>query len=71
MEVGPNPRHSHRDLNTSSGYYSADLGYFNNDLANGPLTAPASSSSGGNGVFSSEPLPERFQSPEISLKFPG
>jgi outer membrane biosynthesis protein TonB len=36
---------------SSSGYYSEDTGYFNNALINGPLTAPASSSSGGNGVY--------------------
>jgi hypothetical protein len=36
---------------TNTGFYSADSGYFNNTLTNGPLTAPSSSSSGGNGVY--------------------
>jgi hypothetical protein len=33
------------------GEYSADLNYFANSLTNGPLIAPSSSSSGGNGVY--------------------
>jgi hypothetical protein len=36
---------------TNTGFYSADAGYFNNTLTNGPLTAPSSVSSGGNGVY--------------------
>src|SRR4029077_19190708 len=42
------------------GEYSADLNYFANSLTNGPLTAPSSSASGGNGVFaygSANPFP--------------
>jgi hypothetical protein len=35
----------------SNGFYSADAGYFNTAHSNGPLTAPASGSSGGNGVY--------------------
>jgi Domain of unknown function (DUF4082)/Cadherin-like domain len=35
----------------SSGFYSADGGYFVNALTNGPLTAPSSASGGGNGVY--------------------
>jgi Domain of unknown function (DUF4082)/Cadherin-like domain len=35
----------------TNGFYSADGNYFANALTNGPLTAPASSSSGGNGVY--------------------
>jgi hypothetical protein len=33
------------------GEYSTDQNYFTNALTNGPLTAPSSSSSGGNGVY--------------------
>ena len=36
----------------SSGYYAADPQYFATALTNGPLTAPASTSSAGNGVYS-------------------
>jgi hypothetical protein len=36
---------------TNSGEYSADRNYFANPHTNGPLTAPSSSSSGGNGVY--------------------
>jgi hypothetical protein len=36
---------------TTSGFYSADGNYFANALTNGPLTAPSSSASGGNGVY--------------------
>jgi len=36
----------------TNGFYSGDGGYFANSLTNGPLTALASSASGGNGVFS-------------------
>jgi hypothetical protein len=42
------------------GAYSADSNYFTNSLTNGPLTAPSSSASGGNGVYaygSSNPFP--------------
>jgi hypothetical protein len=35
----------------SNGHYSGDSGYFATALTNGPLTAPASSASGGNGVY--------------------
>ncbi|MFC7397571.1 DUF4082 domain-containing protein [Chelatococcus sp. GCM10030263] len=35
----------------TNGFYSVDSGYFNTPHSNGPLTAPASGSSGGNGVF--------------------
>jgi hypothetical protein len=35
----------------TSGHYSADGKYFSNAVTNGPLTAPSSSSSGGNGVY--------------------
>ena len=35
----------------SSGNYAADPGLFNNSVTNGPLTAPSSSSVGGNGVY--------------------
>jgi len=36
---------------TNVGEYSADPNFFANPLTSGPLTAPASSSSGGNGVY--------------------
>jgi hypothetical protein len=36
---------------SSSGYYTQTSGYFGNAVVNGPLTAPASSTSGGNGVY--------------------
>ncbi|MCI4677062.1 DUF4082 domain-containing protein [Rhodoblastus acidophilus] len=36
---------------TNTGEYSADPNLFATSLANGPLTAPSSSSSGGNGVY--------------------
>jgi hypothetical protein len=45
---------------TTVGEYSANNNYFANPLTNGPLTAPSSSSSGGNGVYaygSSNPFP--------------
>ncbi len=45
---------------TTVGEYSADANYFTNSLTNGPLTAPSSSASGGNGVYaygSSNPFP--------------
>src|SRR3984893_8447612 len=35
----------------TNGFYSADGNYFANAITNGPLTAPSSSSSGGNGVY--------------------
>ena len=35
----------------TNGFYSADGNYFANALTNGPLTAPSSASSGGNGVY--------------------
>ncbi len=35
----------------TSGNYAADPNFFANSLTNGPLTAPSSSSSGGNGVY--------------------
>ena len=35
----------------SNGLYSADSNYFASAVTNGPLTAPSSSSSGGNGVY--------------------
>jgi hypothetical protein len=35
----------------SNGFYSADGNYFANALTNGPLTAPSSAASGGNGVY--------------------
>ncbi|TAH32216.1 DUF4082 domain-containing protein [Candidatus Saccharibacteria bacterium] len=38
--------------NTSAGVYVADGNYFATAHTNGPLTAPASGTSGGNGVFS-------------------
>ena len=48
------------------GEYSADENYFTNALTNGPLTAPSSASSGGNGVYAygstSTPLPEQHLS---------
>jgi hypothetical protein len=37
---------------TTTGFYSVDTNYFSVDHASGILTAPASSTSGGNGVFS-------------------
>ena len=45
---------------TNTGFYSEDDNYFANPLTNGPLTAPSSASSGGNGVYaygSSNPFP--------------
>jgi hypothetical protein len=36
---------------TNKGEYSADAQYFANPRTNGPLTAPSSASSGGNGVY--------------------
>jgi hypothetical protein len=36
----------------TNGYYSEDIDYFTDALVSGPLTAPASSASGGNGVYS-------------------
>ncbi len=36
---------------TNTGFYSVDTNYFSSPLTNGPLTAPSSSSSGGNGVY--------------------
>jgi hypothetical protein len=36
---------------TNVGEYSADNNYFANAVTNGPLTAPSSASSGGNGVY--------------------
>lgn len=36
----------------TDGFYSANHNYFNTSLTNGPLTAPDSVSSGGNGVYS-------------------
>ena len=36
---------------TSTGFYSADGNYFANAVTNGPLTAPSSATSGGNGVY--------------------
>jgi hypothetical protein len=35
----------------TSGHYSANNNYFTDAVTNGPLTAPSSSSSGGNGVY--------------------
>jgi hypothetical protein len=35
----------------SNGFYSADNNYFTSAVTNGPLTAPSSSASGGNGVY--------------------
>ena len=35
----------------ANGHYSADPQYFATTYTNGPLTAPASSTSGGNGVY--------------------
>ena len=35
----------------TNGFYSADGNYFANAITNGPLTAPSSASSGGNGVY--------------------
>jgi hypothetical protein len=35
----------------TNGFYSADGNYFANALTNGPLTAPSSAASGGNGVY--------------------
>ncbi len=35
----------------TSGFYSADGNYFANAVTNGPLTAPSSGASGGNGVY--------------------
>jgi hypothetical protein len=37
---------------TNTGEYSYDANYFASSFTNGPLTAPSSSSSGGNGVYS-------------------
>ena len=39
----------------SNGFYSADANYFTSAVSNGSLTAPASGSSGGNGVFTYSP----------------
>jgi Domain of unknown function (DUF4082) len=36
---------------TNTGFYSEDDNYFVNPLTNGPLTAPSSASSGGNGIY--------------------
>ena len=36
---------------TNVGHYGADLNYFTQEITNGPLHAPTSSSSGGNGVY--------------------
>ena len=36
---------------TPSGNYSADPNLFSSAVTNGPLTAPSSASSGGNGVY--------------------
>jgi hypothetical protein len=36
---------------TNTGEYSADGNYFANPYTNGPLTAPSTSASGGNGVY--------------------
>jgi hypothetical protein len=35
----------------SNGYYSANTNYFSSAITSGPLTAPASSASGGNGLY--------------------
>src|SRR5690606_32689340 len=35
----------------TNGYYSSDGGFFSGSVSNGPLTAPSSSSSEGNGVY--------------------
>ena len=35
----------------SNGFYSANSNYFSSATTNGPLTAPSSSTSGGNGVY--------------------
>lgn len=35
----------------SNGFYSADAGYFTSSITNGPLTAPSSATSGGNGLY--------------------
>jgi hypothetical protein len=35
----------------SNGFYSADNNYFTSAVTNGPLTAPSSAASGGNGVY--------------------
>jgi hypothetical protein len=35
----------------SDGFYSADGNYFASAVSNGPVTAPSSSASGGNGVY--------------------
>ena len=35
----------------SNGFYAADSNYFASAISNGPLTAPASDASGGNGVY--------------------
>jgi large repetitive protein len=40
---------------TASGFYSANTGFFNTDATSGPLTAPASSQVGGNGVYAYGP----------------
>jgi len=34
-----------------NGFYAADSNYFASAISNGPLTAPASDASGGNGVY--------------------
>ena len=50
---------------TTVGEYSEDDNYFTNALTNGPLTAPSSSSSGGNRVYaygSSNPFPNNTYS---------
>ncbi len=36
---------------TPTGFYSADSNYYASTLTNGPLTAPSSAASGGNGVY--------------------
>ena len=41
----------HRFLRGANGEYSADANYFTSARTNGPLTAPSSSASGGNGVY--------------------
>jgi hypothetical protein len=42
---------------TTTGHYSANGAFFGSAVTNGPLTALASSASGGNGVYAYSPLP--------------
>jgi hypothetical protein len=49
--VSLNPNMTYIVSYSTNGYYSADTSYFAVSKTNGPLTAPASSTIGGNGVY--------------------